>query len=66
MPDFLGLRVAQAEGQVRGKIAGLNPARPLKLGPLSARRAGGMRGVAVKCIDITQNSDREGSLPARN
>ena len=23
--------------------------------------AGGMRGVAVKCIDITQNSDCEGS-----
>ena len=24
--------------------------------------AGGMRGVAVKCIDITQNPDCEGSL----
>ena len=27
---------------------------------------GGMRGVAVKCIDITQNSDCEGSLPSHN
>ncbi len=26
--------------------------------------AGGMRGVAVKCIDITQNPDCEGSLPS--
>ena len=24
--------------------------------------AGGMRGVAVKCIDITQNPDCEGSI----
>ena len=24
--------------------------------------AGGMRGVAVKCLDITQNPDCEGSL----
>ena len=28
--------------------------------------AGGMRGVAVKCIDITQNSDCEGSLLNHN
>ena len=25
-----------------------------------------MRGVAVKCIDIAQNSDCEGSIPALN
>ncbi len=62
----MGLRGAQAEEKVSGKIAGLNPAPPLKLCPLSARRAGGMRGVAVKCIDITQNSDREGGLLDRD
>ena len=28
--------------------------------------AGGMRGVAVKCIDITQNPDCEGSLLSCN
>jgi hypothetical protein len=33
---------------------------------LSARKAGGTRGVAVKCLDITKNSDCEGSLPQRN
>ena len=38
---------------------------PLKLGGLSALGARGMRGVAVKCIDITQNPDREGSAPRR-
>ena len=26
--------------------------------------AGGMRGVAVKCLDITQNTDCEGSFPS--
>ena len=34
-----------------------------ELGGLSAREAGGIRGVAVKCIDITKNPDCEGSLP---
>ena len=28
--------------------------------------AGGMRGVAVKCLDITQNPDCEGSLLGGN
>ena len=29
---------------------------------LSMQEAGGIRGVAVKCLDITRNSDCEGSL----
>ena len=33
---------------------------------VSGREVCGMRGVAVKCIDITQNSDCEGSIPAPN
>ncbi len=39
---------------------------PLKLEDLSVFEVGGMRGVAVKCIDITQNSDCEGSLLSHN
>ena len=39
---------------------------PLKLVVLSMDEVGGMRGVAVKCIEITQNSDCEGSLLRRN
>ncbi len=39
---------------------------PLILVFLSAVEAGGMRSVAVKCLDITQNSDCEGSLLNRN
>lgn len=35
---------------------------PLILVSLSVDDVGGMRSVAVKCIDITQNSDCEGSL----
>ncbi len=45
-------------------MAGLTPAEPSELGAWSAAEACGMRGVAVKCIDIAQNSDCEGSLPA--
>ena len=32
-----------------------------ELGALSAFDASGIRGVAVKCLDITKNSDCEGS-----
>ncbi len=39
---------------------------PLKLEDLSVFEVGGMSGVAVKCIDITQNSDCEGSLLRHN
>ena len=35
---------------------------PLILAGLSVDEVGGMRGVAVECIDITQNSDCEGKL----
>ena len=44
------------------KVCGSTIKLPLKLGDLSMFEVGGMRGVAVKCIDITQNSDCEGSL----
>ncbi len=47
-------------------MPGLNPAEPSELGALSAAEAGGMRGVAVKCIDIAQNPDCEGSVPCRH
>ena len=46
------------------KVCGSTIELPLKLGGLSMFEAGGMRGVAVKCIDITQNPDCEGSLPS--
>ena len=46
----------------RGSTAELQ----LKLRVLSRREEGGIRGVAVKCIDITKNSDCEGSLLVRN
>ncbi len=39
---------------------------PLKMGDLSVFEVDGMRGVAVKCIDITQNSECEGSLLSHN
>ncbi len=50
--------------QVDSKSPRLNPGETLKLCGWRRREVGGMRGVAVKCIDIAQNSDCEGSLPA--
>ncbi len=44
------------------KVCGSTINLQLKLVDLSIDEVGGMRGVAVKCIDITQNSDCEGSL----
>ena len=65
-PDLLGLKGAQAADQVSGQTSGLNPVLPLKLIGWSLFEGRGMRGVAVKCIDITQNSDCEGSVPGRH
>ncbi len=64
LPDLWGCKVRGASCQVREKLAALNPAGPLKLARLGGRAVCGMRGVAVKGIDITQNPDCEGSIPA--
>ncbi len=44
------------------KVCGSTIKLPWKLVNLSIVEVGGMRGVAVKCIDITQNTSCEGSL----
>ncbi len=44
------------------KVCGSTVKLQLILGVLSAAEVGGIRGVAVKCLDITKNSDCEGSL----
>ena len=44
------------------KSCGLTVELPLILLPLSIVEVSGMCNVAVKCIDITQNTDCEGSL----
>ena len=48
------------------KVCGSTVNLPLILDILSAVEAGGIRGVAVKCLDITKNSDCEGSLLSCN
>ena len=48
------------------KVRGSTPELHLILDFLSAVEAGGIRGVAVKCLDITKNPDCEGSLLSRN
>ena len=47
------------------KCPGSTGGLQLILDVLSAAEAGGIRGVAVKCLDITKNSDCEGSLLGR-
>ncbi len=61
-----GVQGAQAGLYAGGEIAGVNPAEPWDLGALSAAETCGMRGVAVKCIEIAQNPDCEGSVPCRH
>ncbi len=41
---------------------GSNVKLQLILAAVSTVEGGGIRGVAVKCLDITKNSDCEGSL----
>ena len=48
------------------KVSGSTVELQLKLVALSAFAVDGIRGVAVKCLDITKNSDCEGSPPSRN
>ncbi len=61
---MLCLKGARPAGQAGVQSARLNPAQPLELPCYSRQEVRGMRVVAVKCIDITQNSDCEGSAPA--
>ncbi len=44
------------------KVGGSTVKWQLILAALSTVEVGGIRGVAVKCVDITKNSDCEGSL----
>ncbi len=54
---MVGLKGGQAGCEAGGKNSGLNAVEPSELAVLSGREVCGMRGVAVKCIDITQNAD---------
>ena len=48
------------------KCRGSTVALQRELDDLSAQEVGGIRGVAVKCLDITKNSECEGSSRDRN
>ena len=48
------------------KVCGSTVKLQLILSVLSTVEVGGIRGVAVKCLDITKNSDREGIVPGHN
>ncbi len=61
---LLGLKGAQGACKDSGKGPGLNADEQLKLAGWSWGEVRGMRGVAVQCLDIAQNPDCEGSVPA--
>ena len=48
------------------KYGSLTVEVPLILVNLSTDEVGGMDGVAVKCLDIVQNTDSEGSILRSN
>ena len=48
------------------KCSGSTVALPSKLAALNSVEAGGMCGVAVKCLDIARNADCGGSWLDRN
>ncbi len=60
----MGLKGAQGGGEAGGKNSGVIPVAPSEMAVLNGREVCGMRGVAVKCIDIPENADCEGSIPA--
>ncbi len=62
----MGEKGARAGLEAGGGIAGFKPAGRRELVAVSAAEECGMRGVAVKCIDIAQNPDCEGSVPCRH
>ncbi len=48
------------------KVCGSTVKLQLILASLSTVEVGGIRGVAVKCLDIMQKTDREGRFPECN
>ncbi len=52
-------RFYHIEGNIRDKT----PYVPIILYDYGIEAVGGMYGVAVKCVEIIQNTDCEGSLP---
>ncbi len=48
------------------KVCGSTVKLQLILGVLSAAEVGGIRGVAVKCVDIRRNTGGEGGLLDRD
>ncbi len=59
---FWGERESRRVVKAVVKVWGSTVKLQLRRASLSTVEVGGIRGVAVKCLDITKNSDCEGSL----
>ncbi len=53
----------QGAVKVGGTMVGLSPGRQLEMVYWSWREVCGMRGVAVRCLDIAKHSHWEGGIP---
>ena len=67
LSGFIGFK-GSVGGTCKSAVKACGPTAELQLilAFLSAYEVCGIRGVAVKCLDITKNSDCEGSVPVRN
>ncbi len=61
-----GAREGRAGSKPGGEARGPTPGLLLELRGWSAGGAGGIHGVAVKCLDIMKTTDREGRFPECN
>ena len=66
LSGFIGFKGSAGRPLRAVKCRGSTVALQRELEDLSTHEVGGIRGVAVKCLDITKNPDCEGSLPERN
>ena len=66
LSGFIGFKGCVGGVSSQRLNVGAQPRPAVETDELERGEVCGMRGVAVKCIDITQNSDCEGSIPAPN
>ncbi len=61
-----GVRSGRGECEGGGERVGIKARQRLKVGIGSVGEGCGVGGVAVRCIDITQNPDCDGIVPVHN
>ena len=67
LSGFIGFK-GSCRAEIKRVVKCRRPTSALQreLVSLSTHKVGGIRGVAVKCLDITKNSDCEGNITSAN